>query len=339
VSVDGPRRRTSEDRRLFLRKALAMMGGGVSRSTAAAAVGVDVSTIRRWTKREAAGTGLVRRRGPWREASPRQVARAARLVRDLQGLVGADSLRHSVPGLSRRMAAMVKAATCTAMEHERKQELERIRISRPGVLRGFDAMALAGRHFFVASDGSVPFRTSWSWVPRYTGAAVARFLEHDFQRHGPPLVIRMDRATQHETAAVKRVLRRNEVLLLHGPPNRPTYYGQLERENGEHREWLSRLQYEQPAELPGKLAAMIEALNRKWRRRELSWQTASEAWTARRDLAVDRSAFRDEVKRMASRLRGRLDLHGRPADLPERLAIEHALTRRGLLIRKIGGWC
>ena len=175
--------------------------------------------------------------------------------------------------------------------------------------------------------------------PRYTGAAVARFLEHDFHRHGPPLVIRMDRATQHETVAVKRVLRRNEVLTLHGPPNRPTYYGQLERQNGEHREWLSRLQYESPVALEPKLAAMIDALNRKWRRRELSWQTASEAWTARRELAVDRSTFRDEVRQRTSRLRGRLDLRGKPADLPERLAIEHTLARRGLLIRKIGGWC
>jgi len=316
-----------------------MMGHGVSRSMAAAAVGVHASTIGRWTKREMAGERLVQKRGPWRAASPGQVARAARLVRDLEGLVGAESLRHSVPGLSRSMAAMVKAAICTAMERERKRRLERIRVCQPGVLRGFDAMALAGRHFFVASDGSVPFRTSWALVPRYTGVAVARFLGQDFRRHGRPLVIRLDRATQHETSAVKRVLKHNQVLALHGPPNRPTYYGQLERQNAEHRAWLSRLHHEHPAELPAKLAAMIDALNRKWRRRELSWKTAAEAWTARPELSLDRSAWREEVTQQASRLRRQLDLRGKPADLPERFAIEHALARHGLLIRTTGGWC
>jgi len=237
------------------------------------------------------------------------------------------------------MAAMVKAATCTAMEHERKRQLERIRILQPGILRGFDAMALAGGHLFVASDGSVPFRTSWALVPRYTGGAVARFMRHDFSHHGAPLVIRLDRAKQHQTSVVKRVFEHNEVLPLHGPPNRPTYYGQLERQNAEHREWLSRLQHLRPGELPAKLAAMIDALNRKWRRRELAWQTAAEAWTARPQIAIDRRALRQEVTRQATRLRGRLHLRGKPADLPERLAIEHALARRGLLIRQTGGWC
>jgi transposase InsO family protein len=253
--------------------------------------------------------------------------------------VGAEALRRSVPGISRRMAAVVKAETTTAMERERKRSLERIKISRPGVLRGFDAMELAGRYFLVACDGSVPFRTSWALVARYTGKAVARFLEADFRRHGPPLVIRYDRARQHETRTVKRVLERHEVLALHGPPNRPTYYGQLERQNAEHRAWLSRAQAPEPVQLPVELAAMVDALNRKWRRRELSWKTAAEAWNARPELEVERSALREEVRQSERRLRRQIDLRGKPTDLPERLAIEQALARRGLLIRKHGGWC
>jgi hypothetical protein len=316
-----------------------MMGGGVSRAMAAAAVGVHSSTLGRWQQREAAGAGLVRRRGPWHAASPRQLARAARLVRELHGMVGAESLSHSVPGLSRRMAAMVKAATCTVMEHERKEQLDRVKITQPGVLRGFDSMAFAGRHLFVASDGSIPYRTSCQLVPRYTGAAVGRFLARDFDRNGAPLVIRLDRASQHKTSAVRRVLDRHRVMLLHGPPNRPSYYGQLERQNVEHREWLSRLQPEEATALASRLAAMIDALNRKWRRRELSWKTAWEAWRERPQLTLDRSRFRDEVRQQASILAKKLELRGRPADLPERLAIEHALARHGLLIRKPGGWC
>src|SRR5262249_20196448 len=56
---------------------------------------------------------------------------------------------------------------------------------------------------------------------------------------GAPLVCRLDRARQHHTAAVLAALRRHGVLILHGPPHCPRYYGPLERQNREHRQWLA----------------------------------------------------------------------------------------------------
>jgi len=251
--------------------------------------------------------------------------------------VGAASLSHSVPGLSRRQAAQIKAQTRRELERARKQHLERITITRAGVLRGFDVMELERQYLFVAGDGSVPFRTSFALEPRYDGRAVARFLNLDFHRHGAPLVLRLDRARQHETALVRRVLDGYAVQALHGPAHRANYYGQLERQNEEHRQWLDAL----PAgALPARaVPLMMEALSSGWRRRELGWRTAEEAWRARPRTPLGRTSFCQEVKRRAACIRKEADLHGKPADHPKRLAIEQTLARRGFLVRNPGGWC
>jgi hypothetical protein len=314
-----------------------LMRDGMPRRLAAATVGVHPSTLARWKRRNEDGRRLARPRGPDRVALQHQVAQAVELVRDLKGLVGAEALRHSVPGLSRRLAASIKAETCRAMERERKKRVERITIATPGLLRGFDAMVVGRQYLFIAGDGSVPYRTSWSLEPHYTGHAVARFLGNDLRRHGAPLVLRMDRARQHLTASVRRVLDRHQILVLHGPPHRPAYYGQLERQNEEHRKWLARAEAE-PV-VPATLAAMIDALNGKWRRRELGWMTAAEAWAARPKAMPDRTTFQREVEDSARRIREEIDLRGKPADLPWRLAIEQTLARHRFMVRKIGGWC
>ena len=78
-------------------------------------------------------------------------------------------------------------------------------------------------------------RTSIELRPSYDSAAVADVLDRDMAEHGAPLVCRMDRASVHRTAGVLEVLRSRQVLLLHGPPHHAQYYGQLERQNREHR--------------------------------------------------------------------------------------------------------
>lgn len=330
-------RRTGDEPGRFLRRAAELMRQGLPRSLAATAVGRDASTLRRWVRRARGEQPLARHRGPWHEPGARQVARAHRLVEELHGLVGAASLSHSVRGLSRRQAAQVKAETCAELERERKAHLERITITQPGVLRGFDVMRLHRRHLFVAGDGSVPFRTSWALEPRYDGPAVARFLNLDFHRNGAPLVLRLDRAPQHGTPLVGRVLRGYGVLALHGPAYRASYYGQLESQNGEQRGWLRDAT---PTGDPTVgVAAMMAALNGKWRRRELGWKTAKEAWEARPRLRLPRGAFRREVEKRVARIREATKLRGKPADQPERLAIEQSLARRGFLVRQHGGWC
>lgn len=330
-------RRTGDEPGRFLRRATELMRQGLPRGLAAKAVGRDASTLRRWVRRAQGEQPLARHRGPWHEPGARQVARAHLLVQELHGLVGAASLSHSVRGLSRRQAAQVKAETCTELERVRKAHLARITITQPGVLRGFDVMRLHRRHLFVAGDGSVPFRTSWALEPRYDGLAVARFLNLDFHRNGAPLVLRLDRAPQHSTPLVGKVLRGYGVLALHGPAYRASYYGQLESQNGEQRGWLRDTTATGDPSVA--VATMMEALNGQWRRRELGWRTAKEAWKARPRLRLHRSAFRREVEKRAARIREATRLRGKPADQAQRLAIEHSLARRGFLVRQHGGWC
>ena len=108
-------------------------------------MGVGESTLRRWIARARKGQTLVQKRGRARhgQPGPELTARVADVVRSLRGLVGAESLRRSVVGISRRQAAAIKRDTLIAMERERVEAAERITITAPGIVRGFDAMHVA----------------------------------------------------------------------------------------------------------------------------------------------------------------------------------------------------
>jgi hypothetical protein len=334
----NPRRRISESRREKLAVLSALIADGLSLSWAALGIGVHPSTASRWRKREANGETLARRRGPRvQPLSAAVVSAAAHLVEDMHGLIGAEALRHSVAGLTRHAAAEIKTHTCRLMERDRRQGSARVTIASPGVLRGFDAMQLGRRdehiHALIAADGCVPYRTSWAVTSCYDGAAVAEILRRDFETSGPPLVLRLDRATSHDVPAVRDLLETNHVLALHGPAYYARYYGQLERQNREHREWL--------AASPGvvDLEAMMAALNRLWRRGTLGWHTAEELWQRRPRIDVDRTALAEDVTERARRLRRKLNVPTRAHDLAWRLAVERELINRGLLRVEKGGWC
>jgi hypothetical protein len=229
------------------------------------------------------------------------------------------------------------------MERERRAQAERIHIAAPGVLRGFDAMHLtrSGQNLsvFVAADGCVPYRTAATTAERYDAPAVGALLEHDVKANGRPLVVRLDRAKQHTTAAIREMLEAEQIILLQVPPYRAQYYGQLERQNREHRAWLAVEETRDVDELDERVARMISVLNTRWRRSTLGWKTAAEVWAARPELDVDRRALREEVKDRMDRLRRVIAQNGGPNHLAERLAIEQVLERRGLLSREVGGWC
>jgi transposase len=328
-----------------LRGALEMHQMGLTKQLAAAVVGRGASTLRRWCARAARGDALVRRRGPG-PATPLDAGATSAvvdLVRTLRGLVGADSIRRSIPGVSRRQAAAIKRATVTAMERERIAAAERVVVTTPGIVRGFDAMyaacTSAMMYLLVSSDASVPYRTSIEVVERYDGASVAAALERDIAENGAPLVWREDRARAHDVDEVHEVLRAHGVLPLHGPPHHPRYYGQLERQNREHRAWLATLGMPDPEQLRRECRLMTAALNGLWRRRTLTWKTAAEAWHARSPVQEDRTMLRDEVHERAARIRHTLRGTGAPNGTAERFAIEHALRTRGYLRQEVGGWC
>lgn len=314
---------------------------GLTAEVAASIAGVDASTVRRWRSRSAQPRRRAVRSGMCIPACAAN--RAETLVRHLHGLIGADAIRQSITELSRRAAAHVKAQTLTAMERERKAALVRVTITQPGVLRGMDAMhgrSTEGRFYaLIGADGAIPYRTSVAVGVCYDTALVAHALRTDFEDHGAPLVMRMDRASAHVAPQIDDLLEEYGVLLLHGPPRYPGFYGQLERQNRDHRAWFEALTKLSSAEIAMHLRQMLEAVNALWRRRSLKWHTAAELWNARPRLLVDRNAFRQEVHERELRLARILTHRGSTADLAGRLAIEQTLTRWGYLRQKMGGWC
>jgi hypothetical protein len=314
---------------------------GLSAPLAAALAGVSAATVRRWRVR--ARRGCVAPPPRASPISPSAAGSAEHLVRQLHGLIGADALRHSVQGLSRRAALAVKTQTLSAMERERKAALQRLTITRPGIVRGFDAMHFAtangSLYALIGADGAIPYRTSLTTVTHYDARGVAGALADDFERNGAPLVLRCDRAKAHATPDVQALLDAHGVLLLQGPPRYPRFYGQLERQNREHRYWMAALTPRRRADTESALYEMLHCVNDLWRRRTLHWQTATEVWNARPPLTLDRNAFREEVHERARKIAHALQRRSHPADLAERLGIERTLERMGYLQQQLGGWC
>jgi hypothetical protein len=323
---DGEARRKLED-------AVELQQLGLRPGLAAAVVGVSPSTVRRWAAARRRGQPLFRRCGPARAVpDPALVTKAIEIVRDLKGLVGAESLSHS-SGLSRRQAAAVKQAQQTAMERERQAASARVLITIPGVVRGFDQMYVwtqqGWRYPLVSADGAVPYRTSILVAEAYDEEAVLAALERDLVENGAPLVWRRDRHSAHRTDQVARLLQEHGVLALQGPPHHPRFYGQLERQNRDHRAWLDGVGPLPAIALQPECDRMRTALNEQWRRRALGWSTPAEAWAARPPITRElRDSFRQDVYDRAARLEHHLD---RDNDLAMRLAIEQALTQRGYL--------
>jgi hypothetical protein len=327
-----------------LEQAAKMRQLGLTAALAARVAGRHAATLRRWRYRARRGEPLARHsRAGTSSPLAQATERASELVRSLKGLVGAEAIRRSVEGISRRQAARVKAHTLSCMERERKRSLTRVTVTAPGVMRGLDAMWLRssqGRLYALFSaDAAVPYRTQVKLGARYDARLVAHAIARDIEANGAPLVYRFDRAAAHSAPAVREVLDAHHVLVLHGPPHCPRFYGQHERLNREHRAWAEELATLLPEELEQRLVQILQGVNKLWRRRTLGWRTASEAWSARRSLEVDRRALREEVNERAARIGRDLQGRGKPADLAERLAIEQALESRGYLLQQPGGWC
>jgi hypothetical protein len=229
------------------------------------------------------------------------------------------------------------------MERERIASAIRVHVAAPGVIRGLDQLWVRTvermQCVLALADGAVPYRTTLTRVERYDGANVEAVLADDIERHGAPLVLRLDRAKAHDVAGVRALCDRNGVLVLHGPPRCPTYYGQLERQNAEHRAWLDAGAPIHDAELGDRLGEMQLALNALWPRRTLNWSTSEVLWNRRRTPAVDRAALRERVSATAVRLARKLPPKALALGTHHRLAIEHELVSLGLLELQPGGWC
>lgn len=326
-----------EPRKCILDRVDRMRELGQTLTRGARLAGVDPSTVRRWRR------SCTRCKPHSHRLSTALTERAETLVREMNGLIGAAALSHAVAGLSRRQAARIKCTTLTLIERERQQTLTRVSVAAAGLIRGLDAMHLSMKgskcYGLVCADAAIPYRTSITSGEHYDAALVVRTLQRDLDRHGAPLILRADRARAHDSPLVKKILEDHQVLMLHGPPRYPCFYGQLERQNREHRAWLAALIDPQGQPMQALLEKMIYCLNALWPRRSLGWKTASSAWAARSIICIDRQSFKKEVQDRARHLERHIDLRAKPADLIERLAIEQTLANLGYLQRQNGGWC
>lgn len=311
---------------------------GLTLARACWLAGLDAATIRRWRCR----TFRLERHAANVTEETRQ--QAERRVRELNGLIGAAALSHGIDGLSRRAAARIKADTISCVERERKAVLTHVTVNTAGVVRGIDAMyfntSSGPCYALVAADASAPYRTSVAVSKRYDSALAAQLLTFDIEQHGAPLVLRADRARAHDTPEVRAILHQHRILMLHGPPRYPCFYGQLERQNREHRAWLDALADPAGQPMQQLLERMIHCLNTLWPRRKLGWRTAADAWRARAAISTDtRTRFIEEVKDRTRRLACRLNVRAVASDFIDRLAIEQTLTHMGYLQLQSGQRC
>lgn len=273
-----------------------------------------------------------------RAVDPVAATKVRQAVRDTHGLIGAASLGKRF-GLPRRACAAIKRRETREMEIERKAACRSVTVAAPGIVRGFDAMHIncsdGKALWLVAADAAVPYRTSIATAPTYDAAHVIAALRADFETHGAPLVLRWDRIACQRTTEVHRLLDDHGVLVLHGPPRYPRYYGQLERQNREHRAWLDALGTISLAELADAAAAAKTSLNAIWARPTLDWCTAEEMWIKRVRPDVDR----DDLRRDVDHRTENLTRSGAEYLRARRQAIESALIDRNLLIINSGGDC
>jgi hypothetical protein len=315
------------------------------RELVAAVAGVSPSTVGRWSRRPTTPATVTTSPGRPDASTNEPAEQSARqLVRELRGLIGAEALSRAVPGVSRRQAARIKQAMLTAMENERKASVARITVTRAGVIRGFDQLwvptSVGQRPVLVSADACVPYRTSLVVAERYDSASVARAVDDDFRQNGAPLVWRADRASCHRTDDVDEVLGAWGVLRLHGPPHLARFYGQLERQNREHRGWLASCPVSSPDDLINTCERMRRALNDRWPRRSLGWMTAAEKWATRVIPCEDRTQLRAGVAERVARLRREQHLRDTADELlVQRLAVEHVLKKQGYLRSEFGRWC
>ena len=142
-----------------------------------------------------------------------------------------------------------------------------------------------------------------------------------------------------DAGAYWRVCEQHGVLVLHGPPRHPQYYGQLERQNREHRAWLDAANVVHDDDLDDELERMRTTLNRDWPRRNLGWATPESMWLRRRTPNLDRAELRARVDGRAATLALTMPHRAVRLGTHFRRAIEHELVSLGFLDLQPGGGC
>jgi transposase len=145
----------------------------------------------------------------------------ARLYRQYRGQISRRDLQALTRTVRREFA------------HQHQAELRRITWHVPGLVWSLDDAELVRfahhqLHLHQVQDLASRYKFT-PWVgERVLGETAAVRLEQLFLRHGPPLVLKRDNASNLNQQAVDEVLARHLVIPLNSPPHYPPYNGGME---------------------------------------------------------------------------------------------------------------
>ncbi len=211
-------------------------------------LGVPRSSLMRWKSRQLAGSTVVGRPGP-AKVEPINLDALHDEIRELshgrQRTHGTGALydRHRAQISRRDLHALVE--TVRRELRQEAQALERrIEWLVPGAVWSMDDTKKHwlqnnfGHMHLVLDLGSRYNLRALGADTQANGDLVAENLHNLFQKHGPPLFMKMDGGSNFKHHAVRKVLAADWVIPLISPPHYPPYNGSVERE---HQEILSQL--------------------------------------------------------------------------------------------------
>jgi transposase InsO family protein len=163
------------------------------------------------------------------------------------------------------------------VNRERRAAVKHVEWNRPGVAWAIDDTELGIRDW--RSGQKLYLNTLFDPAARYvleslmgylaTGERIAAHLERLFKRHGAPLILKRDNASNLNHEAVDRLLRDYLVIPLNSPLNYPRYNGGIERAQREVKQELS-------GRLSGPQTSMGRLVQETQRGRSMSSTTSRE---------------------------------------------------------------
>jgi transposase InsO family protein len=195
------------------------------------------ASFRRWQHRLEHGQSAIFKPGP-KKVAPLNLEelRVAlyHLKHGRQRSRGVSGLyRQHQDQISRRDLQALTRTVRWELAHQHQAELRHITWKVPGLVWSLDDAELTRFahhtwHLHQVQDLASRYKFT-PWVGEHVlGETVAVHLEQLFLRHGPPLVLKRDNASNLNQQAVDEVLARYLVMPLNSPPHYPPYNGGME---------------------------------------------------------------------------------------------------------------
>jgi hypothetical protein len=296
---------------------------GVRVTVAAAQLWLKAATLRAWLKRWAKRWLRSARRGrPAQRGTAVQRAWAWGLIDRLGPFMGAEELWRRCSGISRREAKRLLDEYRRRYRERRRRIEYRLTWHRWGAVWAVDftraPCVVAGVSRYLVAVRDVAGREALTAQPVHAESACEALsvLHALFERHGAPLVLKMDNGSAFIAEAMQAFLEAHDVVPLYSPPRLPEYNGCVEAGNT----WLkldaqwsamrhSRADAWAEEDLQHALARSLDraALRKRSRPLDRTPITAEERAEFLRELAGSRAAWQRRLELADYETLNRLD--------------------------------